>query len=96
MSNPTGRRVVVVLELEGISDPRLSEEALESASESPAAVARVRAAVLAALPKRVSRVVAVMPVETAQLMMSGFDAAMSSVGRAPKMPHPDYVPPTRD
>ncbi len=76
-------------------DPRLMPEAL--ADWSAARVSRARAAVLAALPDAVTRVIAIMPVEQAQLLMMVHEAVGKEIGAPePLRPPPSYVPPTRD
>ena len=96
-----------VLLLMETNDPRLQEGALGDTLESgsAAAFARLRTAVLSRLPKDVVRLVAIMPVEEAQMLtqlheimsmeaaeqMTG-DAQDGEFGRAP----PDYIPPSRE
>jgi hypothetical protein len=83
-----------MLELEGVTDPRLSVEACDRMGESPAATAKARAAVVAAVRDGPSRVVAIMPVEMAKVMMNALNAWLMDQGTPPVRPHPDYVPPT--
>jgi hypothetical protein len=86
--------VVVMIQIE-TNDPRLDPENISV--DTAAATAALRVAVLANL-KRLTRVIAVLPVEHAQAMMQLHEAAgeMLLGERVAERPPSDYVPPTRD
>jgi hypothetical protein len=78
------------------NDPRLAEDAIsvDTARDS----ARLRRAVLQHLPKDVTRVIAVFPVEHAEMLMLLHEAVGKELMGEPvaDRPPPDYVPPTRE
>lgn len=87
---------IVMLQIE-TGDPRLTEDALAVAMETPHSVAVVRRAILQHLPKDVTRLVAIMPIAEAQQIMTLHEAVSrlepeGGFGRPPA----DYVPPTVD
>ena len=85
----TRHRIAVLLEL-GTDDPALDLDAIDVGTAE--AAARVRAAVLAALGGD-SRVVAVLPLETARMIMQAYDAVSAAHGAPPDRPPANYVPP---
>jgi hypothetical protein len=90
-------RFVVMLEME-TNDPRLSEDALAEGYKTVHGTATVRRAVLQHMPKDVSRVVAVMPLEHAKALMALHEAAGEMLSGEQMMVRPpaDYVPPTQE
>jgi hypothetical protein len=84
----------VIVEI-STDDARLDPDNLDTSTVSAAAA--LRRAVLAAMPKDVTRVVMVAPVEVAKLMCLAHDAAVAETGHGSvHRPPPAYVPPTRD
>jgi phospholipase C len=87
-------KVVAFVQIE-TDDPRLDPERIDVSTA--AATATLRRAVIAALPKKVSRLIAVTAVETAELMCMAHDAGAAAAGLGGvKRPPADYIPPTRD
>jgi hypothetical protein len=93
----------VLLQVE-THDARLSEQALVEALDSGMAgeFAKIRHAILQHLPKDVTRLIAVFPVEHARALMMLHEAhgeALRERGQEGEggfvRPPPDYVPPTR-
>ena len=89
------------------TDPRLTPKAIDEAMTTAGGVAGLRRVVLQHLPRDVSRLVAVIPTEHAQMLMMLHEAAGEDIAAylrkvgieteaAFKRPPPDYVPPTRD
>lgn len=82
--------IIVMVELE-TDDPRLLADSIDVSTVQ--AVTRLRQAVVDALPG-MSRLVAVMPVETARLMMAAHEHAVTVSGAdAFVRPPAAYVPP---
>ena len=86
--------VVVMVEIQ-TNDDRLDPDRINV--DTAAATAALRVAVLANL-KRLTRVIAVLPVEHAKAMMSLHEAAgeMLMGQRMADRPPSDYVPPTQE
>jgi hypothetical protein len=86
-------KVAVLLIIE-TDDARLSPERLDEAMTDATATRALRRAVLAHIPRRVTRVVAVMPEEHARLLMMLHEAVGTDLGAEPfQRPTPDYEPP---
>jgi hypothetical protein len=79
-------------------DPLLSEQGLILASNTASGTARMRQVLLEHLPDAVTRLVAVMSIEQAQLVMAVHDELTKDVtGESQvKRPPADDVPPTQD
>jgi hypothetical protein len=90
-------KFVAMVELE-TNDPRLSEEVLARGHETVRGTADVRRAVLQHMPRDVTRLIAVMPLEHAKALMALHEAAGEMLLGEPKMVRPpaDYVPPTQE
>lgn len=87
-------RVCALIQI-ATNDPRLDPDAIDISSAK--ATARLRQAVIDNLPKRVERVISVLPVDLAQFIMETHEAACAVVGvNAADRPPPDYIPPTRE
>lgn len=97
----------VMLQVE-TADPRLTLDAIEDAFKTASGTAKLRQAVLQHLPKDVTRLIAVMPVNQARMLMLLHQAAGEDIAKQLReagiqaedtnflRPPPDYVPPTND
>jgi hypothetical protein len=91
--------VMVVIETD---DPRLTPEAVVEAMTTASGVAGIRRVVLGHLPDDVTRVLAVMDQEQAELLMMMSEGVGRTVAQALGLRHQvihppaDYIPPTRD
>ncbi len=87
------KRTIVAMVQIDTDDPLLDPDRIVSSSVE--ATIALRAAVVRALPGLTS-VVAVLPLDTAKLMMSAHDQAWVAAGLGhPKRPPPGYRPPHR-
>jgi hypothetical protein len=87
-------QVCAIVQIES-DDPRLDPDALEV--DTPAKAAALRRAVLKSLPRKVTRVIAVLPVDFAKLMLHAHEQAAEIAGLATVLrPPAGYVPPTRE
>lgn len=88
-----GNSLVVMVQIDGVTDPRLQPEALGKIGTDPILAAAVREAAVAHLATHLTRVIAILPVEKAMLLMAAADAAETALGEPPSRPHPAYVAP---
>ena len=89
----SGRSLVVMVQIDGVTDHRLQPETLDKIGTDPILAAAVREAVSAHLSTHLTRDIAVIPTELARVIMSAADESGTALGHAPVRPHPGYVPP---
>ena len=104
---PDKHAFCVVLQVE-THDPRLSLDAIHEALKTAGSMARMRHTVLQHLPKDVTRLIAIMPVNEARMLMMLHEAAGAEIANMLRemgipigdtnfiRPPPDYVPPTTE
>ena len=88
-----GAGLVVMVQIDGVTDSRLQQETLDKIGTDPILAAAVREAAVAHLATHLTRVIAVIPTELAKVIMFAADEAGTALGHAPVRPHPGYVPP---
>jgi len=85
-------QIVAMVQIE-TDDPLLDPDRINVATAR--ATADLRRAVMRAMPRDTTRIIAVLPVETAMLMCAAHEAASAAAGLpAPHRPPNDYIPPT--
>jgi hypothetical protein len=85
--------IAVIIALE-TDDPLLQPDTLDCSTVQ--ATARLRQAIVKALPGRLTRVVAVMDIAQAEIMMLAHDRAMRESGAEVLWPPAAYIPPGRE
>jgi hypothetical protein len=88
-----GESLVLVVQIDCVTDPRLQPEALDKIGTDPILAVAIREAAVAHLATHLTRVIAIMPIENAMLLLSAADAVETALGNPPARPHPGYVAP---